>query len=267
MYKIGEFSKLSQIPVKTLRYYDAIGLLCPARVKRSGGYRSYRVEHLERLNRILAFKDLGFSLREIRGLLAEKVPSGQIREILQRKRAELERHVRRECARLARAEARLDLLERCSVTAMHDIAVRTTGAWLVASVRDTIRTHEECERLFEELDRHTTGHRQRRPRGAVWHACRNGAIDCEVFEFLPKPLESKGSLRVHEMPASHVASLIYHGDKDYMSAYHAIRSWIAASGIEIAGPKRELYLDSGSEDGESVTEIQFPLASGIDSVH
>jgi DNA-binding transcriptional MerR regulator len=266
MYKIGEFSKLSQIPVKTLRYYDAIGLLCPARIERSGGYRSYRVEHLERLNRILAFKDLGFSLREIRGLLADKVPSRQIREILRRKRNELVRHVRRECARLARAEARLDLLEQRNVTTTHDIAVRTTGVWLVASVRDTIRTHEECERLFEELDRHTntSGHRQR---GAIWHACRDGAIDCEAFEFLPKPLENKGRLRVHEMPARHVASLIYHGDKDYMSAYHAIRSWIAASGIEIAGPKREIYLDSGREDGESITEIQFPLASAIDSAH
>jgi effector-binding domain-containing protein len=151
---------------------------------------------------------------------------------------------------------------------MHDIAVRSTGVWLVASVRDTIRTHEECERLFEELDRHTntSGHRQRRQRGAIWHACRDGAIDCQAFEFLPKPLESKGRLRVHEMLARSVVSLIYHGDKDYMSAYHAIRSWITASGIEIAGPKREIYFDSGKEGDESVTEIQFPLASGIDSV-
>jgi DNA-binding transcriptional MerR regulator len=71
MYKIGDFSKLSHIPVKTLRYYDAIGLLRPVRIARPGGYRGYRAEHFERLNRILAFKDLGFSLRKIRGLLKD----------------------------------------------------------------------------------------------------------------------------------------------------------------------------------------------------
>jgi DNA-binding transcriptional MerR regulator len=72
MYKIGDFSKLSQIPVKTLRYYDEIGLLRPVRAQRSCSYRYYRAEHFERLNRILAFKDLGFSLREIRDLLSER---------------------------------------------------------------------------------------------------------------------------------------------------------------------------------------------------
>jgi DNA-binding transcriptional MerR regulator len=266
MYKIGDFSKLSQIPVKTLRYYDEIGLLRPGRIKHSSGYRCYRAEHFERLNRILVLKDLGFSLPEIRGLLAERVPPQQIREILRRKRDEMERHVYQESARLARAEARLDLLERGGTTTVHDVAVRTTGAWLVASVRDTIRTHEECERLFEELDRHTNGHRGRCQRGAVWHDC-NGAIDCEAFELLPDPIERKGRLQVHEMPPCRVASLIYRGDKDYMSAYHAIRSWIAASGIVIAGPKREIYLDNDNEDGESVTEIQFPVVDDIDSVH
>jgi DNA-binding transcriptional MerR regulator len=267
MYKIGDFSKLSQIPVKTLRYYDEIGVLCPARIERSGGYRYYRAEHFEQLNRILAFKDVGFSLREIRDLFAERVPSGQIREILRRKRNEMKRHVYWERARLARAEARLDLLELGSAMALHDIAVRTTGSWLVASVRDTIRTHEESEQLFEELDRHTGGHRERCQRGAVWHDCKDGAIDCEAFEFLIRPIESKGRLRVHEMPVQHVVSLIYRGDRDYMDAYHMIRWWMAASGIEIAGPKREIYLDGGSGDSESVTEIQFPIASGINSAH
>src|SRR5258707_373239 len=165
MYKIGDFSKLSQVPVRTLRYYDAIGLLRPARLKCSGDYRYYRAEHFERLNRILAFKDLGFSLREIRGLLSERVPSAQIREILRRKLNELREHMDLECARLERAEGRLDLLERVGVMAVHDIAVRPTGVWLVASVRDTIRTHEECERLFEELDYHIGRRRERLRRG------------------------------------------------------------------------------------------------------
>ena len=65
MFKIGEFSKLTQIPVKTLRYYDELGLLKPVEVDRFTGYRYYSAGQLPRLNRVLALKDLGFSLEQI----------------------------------------------------------------------------------------------------------------------------------------------------------------------------------------------------------
>ena len=65
MIKIGFFSKLSQVPVKTLRYYDQIGLLNPIEVDTFTGYRYYSVTQLPRLNRILALKDLDLSLEQI----------------------------------------------------------------------------------------------------------------------------------------------------------------------------------------------------------
>jgi effector-binding domain-containing protein len=63
------------------------------------------------------------------------------------------------------------------------------------------------------------------------------------------------------MTACRVASLIYRGENGYMSAYAAIRLWLATAGTKIVGPKREIYLDTGGEDGEPVTEIQFPITS------
>lgn len=66
MYKIGEFAKLSRIPVKTLRYYADIGLLPPKEVDPFTGYRFYSGGQLEAARQILALKELGFSLEEIR---------------------------------------------------------------------------------------------------------------------------------------------------------------------------------------------------------
>jgi len=63
MYRIGAFSMLTQIPIKTLRYYEEVGVLIPARVERATGYRYYEATQVERLNRILVYRDLGFSLR------------------------------------------------------------------------------------------------------------------------------------------------------------------------------------------------------------
>ena len=58
MIKIGDFSKLSLVSVKTLRYYDEVGLLAPVETDRSSGYRYYSLDQLPRLHRILALKDL-----------------------------------------------------------------------------------------------------------------------------------------------------------------------------------------------------------------
>mgnify|MGYP000426261962 CR=1 FL=1 len=66
MFKIGEFSKLSRISIRMLRHYDAIGLLAPARVDECTGYRSYRAKQFARLNRIVALKELGFTLDQVR---------------------------------------------------------------------------------------------------------------------------------------------------------------------------------------------------------
>ena len=69
MLRISEFSRLTMVPAKTLRYYDDIGLLKPMRVDEWTGYRYYSVEQLPRLNRILALKALGLSLEQIGRLL------------------------------------------------------------------------------------------------------------------------------------------------------------------------------------------------------
>src|SRR5512146_1577165 len=65
MIRIGDFSKLSRVSVKTLRFYDEMGLLKPIEVDRFTGYRYYEFDQLPRLYRILALKDLGFSLEEM----------------------------------------------------------------------------------------------------------------------------------------------------------------------------------------------------------
>jgi DNA-binding transcriptional MerR regulator len=261
MYRIGEFARLTQIPVKTLRYYDEIGLLRPARVERSTGYRYYTAAEVERLNRVLVFRDLGFPLREIRALVAENVPAGQIRDLLRARHDELERTVDRERARLARAAARLELIERSGHAAASEVAVREAGPRLVASVRDTLRSYEESEGLFDEIAREVGPHRQR---GALWHACEGGAraIDCEAFVLVPSRVRARGRVRVHELPGHLMASLVYRGEQDYAPAYTAMRAWLRVTGASVTGPKRELFLGSG-EDGRAVTEIQFPIAPRV----
>ena len=70
MFAIGEFARLGTISVRKLRHYDEIGLPAPPRVDPVTGYRSYAIAQLRDLNRIVALRGLGFSLAEVRLLLA-----------------------------------------------------------------------------------------------------------------------------------------------------------------------------------------------------
>ena len=259
MYTIGEFSRLCQVPIKTLRYYDGLGLLRPKSVNRATGYRYYEPAQLERLNRILVFKDLGFALHEIHELLAGNVPPAQVRALLREKRDDLQRRVSRERARLARVTARLDALDRCHGPAAHDVAVRHVGARLVASLRRPMPSYDACDGLFVELA-HRLGDRVAIDgRAAVWHHGA-AAIDCEAAVFLSAPIAPVPGLAVYEMPAHTAACLVYRGDGDGASAFAALYEWIASSGAATIGAKREVYLDVGGDE-EPVTEIQYPLAT------
>lgn len=70
-FKIGEFSKLNRVTVKTLRHYEEIGLLVPSQVDKWTGYRYYDVCQLGRMNTIRYLKELGFTLEEIGELFDE----------------------------------------------------------------------------------------------------------------------------------------------------------------------------------------------------
>lgn len=70
-FKIGEFSKLCQVTVKTLRHYEEIGLMIPVEVDEWTGYRYYDISQLRCMSRIVYLKQLGFSLEEISELFAD----------------------------------------------------------------------------------------------------------------------------------------------------------------------------------------------------
>lgn len=89
MFKIGDFSRLSFVTVKTLHYYDEIGLLKPVKVDRFTGYRYYSADQLPRLNYIVALKNLGLSLEEIGTMISNNLTPTQMRDlfILKKSRA------------------------------------------------------------------------------------------------------------------------------------------------------------------------------------
>src|ERR1700733_13604814 len=105
MFSTGEFARHGRVSVRMLRHYDAIGLLRPASVDPGTGYRLYAAGQLADLNRVIALKDLGFTLNQVQAILAESVSAAELRGMLRIRRAEIQSQIESEGARLAGVEA------------------------------------------------------------------------------------------------------------------------------------------------------------------
>jgi DNA-binding transcriptional MerR regulator len=280
MLKIGDFSKLSRVTVKTLRFYDEMGLLKPVQIDPSTGYRYYSVEQLPRLNRILAYKDLGFSLEQIRGLLDEEPPLSQVRNLLQLKQTEIQACLAEDQRRLERLEVRLRQIEFVDGSPQEDwmstyeVVIKNVEPLQAASVRGVIPNYDESEPIFDRLFDEVYGyvHRQGvRKVGcgiAIYHTAEGQENDIEVEAVAPiyEPLRGNESVCVYELPAiEEMACVVHHGSFATLGqAYRAVVSWIENNGYHIIGPCREIYLryERGGDQKNYVTEVQFPVSKG-----
>lgn len=270
MIRIGDFSKLSCVTVKTLRFYDEMGLLKPVRVDPSTGYRYYEFAQLPRLHRILALRDLGFSIESIRPLLEQDLGAEQIRGMLLLRQAEIRQKVTEEGERLERVTSWLSQIEQEDKVSEYDVVIKSMEPVRVASIRAVVPTPPNQGQLWVELGQYL-GRNRAHLTGlcfSLYHdeEHKEDNWDIEVCEAISGELEPSGRVQVKTLPASEKAACTVHkGPFTTISqAYDAILKWIDDNGYHITGPCREVYLtpcrDGSQTDPNTVTEIQFPVA-------
>jgi DNA-binding transcriptional MerR regulator len=137
MISIGDFARLGRVSVRMLRHYDALGLLRPEYVDPSSGYRYYRAAQLRRLNRIVALKDLGLQLDQVRVIVDEQVTGDQLRAMLRLRQAELEAQILEGRHRLDRVQARLRLIDAEETMTHPDVITKTVPAATVVGLTAT----------------------------------------------------------------------------------------------------------------------------------
>jgi effector-binding domain-containing protein len=269
VFKIGEFSKLSKVSVRALRHYDRLGLLAPADVDRWTGYRYYSASQLPRLNRIVALKEMGFSLDEVAALLDDDLTVEEMRGMLKAKRAELDGRLRDERERLARVEARLRLIEQEGKhMAEHDVVIKKVETVRAATLRDVIPSYPEQGHLWEELMSHLKSHdaKYSGPCFTMYHdeCYRESDVDAEVGQPVAGDVPETDRIKMRDVPgAERMACLIHKGPYDGLNAaYQVLTKWIDENGYRIVGPDREVYLEGSwatDDPNEYVTEVQFPV--------
>lgn len=271
MFKIGDFSKLSRVSVKTLRYYDEIGLLKPVGVDRFTRYRYYSAEQLPLLHRILGLKELGFSLEQVSRLLEGDLSPAQMQRMLALKQSEIENQMEQERTQLRRIQALLDELEQEGKMPDYEIVLKRVETQWVASVSGIIPSYDQSEpvfdRLFDSVYRYVCQKGGRNPGYgiALYYDTGENAESIPVEALIPlsSPIPAGEAVRVYQLPGMETAACVIHYGSfaSIGKAYQAIIAWIRLNGYQVSGPIRELYLryQRGGDQSQYVTEIQFPV--------
>ncbi|CAM3428726.1 MerR family transcriptional regulator [Kibdelosporangium persicum] len=261
MFSIGDFAKYGRVSVRMLRHYDAIGVLRPAHVDQSSGYRYYAAEQLTRLNRLIALKDLGFSLQQAGVILDEEVSVEQLRGMLRLRRMELRTAVTETAARLARVEARLRSIETEGSMA-DDIVIKSLPPMRLATLTAVAESFEPHHigpvvgPMFAslcELVSNPAG-----PGLARYEEGDDGTI--VVHAGFPVTADVSGA-RMVDLPAvERAATVVHHGSMDdVLPTAQALARWIDAHGYRALELPRELSIDCPEDRGEWVTELQVPI--------
>ncbi|MEU8413141.1 MerR family transcriptional regulator [Amycolatopsis japonica] len=268
MFGIGDFAKHGRVSVRMLRHYDAIGLLRPAHVDPFSGYRSYTGEQLARLNRVIALKDLGFTLTQVQEILDAEIGVDELRGMLRLRRAELEAAIAADEARLKAVEARLRSIESEGTMPSEDVVVKSLPAVRVAELTGTAAgyVNEEIGPVVQGLYKQLFGALGPITPSGPLIAYYEDDPDGErvlIHAAVPISAETDGTegfstVRLAEVATA--ATILHRGSMEtVLSSYQALAKWVDAHGYRANGPAREFYLDCPDDGDQWVTELQQPI--------
>ncbi|MDP2844299.1 MAG: MerR family transcriptional regulator [Acetobacterium sp.] len=255
---------MNRVTIKALRHYDEIGLLKPATIEKFTGYRYYTSEQLPLLHQILALREMGFTLDEIK-----KIQGGTPeKDLLLQKRLELLKRIAQDTLRLSQVESYL--VKNDDESAGYHVILKELPQVIVASLRTTIPNYNA---LFSVVP----------PMGAemerlgcvcavpeycfnIYHdgEYRETDVDVEICEAVTAAQEDSEMLKFKVIERVENAACVLHKGpyEGFPNAYNAVLKWVERNGYEIIDHPRESYIDgvwNKDSAADWLTEIQFPV--------
>lgn len=263
---IGDFSRMTYLSVKALRHYHDIGLLEPADVDASTGYRLYRPDQVATAQVIRRFRDLGMPLDHVKAVLDAPDVASRNQAIV----AHLERMERQlEDTQATVASLRTLLEQRAPAISPLQVSFRSMSEVTAVAIQERVSMDDSVQwwmSAFTELHRvvRRDGLERTGPDGALWFNDFFEAESGDVVAFVPVRDGARGAGRVQDyvVPAAELAVTVHDGPfEDIDQTYGALGTWVAENAIAVEGPIREYYLPTGDMDDlvAHVTEVCWPV--------
>lgn len=271
MFQIGEFSKITQVSIRMLRYYDQNNLLHPAYVDAESGYRLYTADQIDRLQKIVRYRDFGFGVKEIAELLKCK-SADELSEMMHKQIEKTQEEIELARKRLIDLKSFLQDTEDKKETPGISIVLRSIPESHCLTLRRRARDYY-CEAdMWQEFMPFARG-LENNPCFTLYHDLdyREEDVDIEVcveapdLFVLPSEAPVNGALSLRTIPGIvNAASFIVYGPySNIAGAYKQFAYWIESHPeYRMAGASRQIcHVSYGQTDDESkfVTEMLIPL--------
>jgi len=241
MYQIGSFSKIVGMSVKTLRYYHEIGLLVPAEVDETSGYRYYTETEFVRADRIRFLKNYRFTLPEIKEVLDHITDESDLQAYLEEKNTQLDMQVRelRKVQKEIKAHLDQEVLIMTERTYTFDLV--TLESQEVASIRYKGR-YDNMGQYIQKLYKAVGGSAAGAP-FALYYDEEYKEEDADIEVCVPvKKHVSKGDVTSRVLEGSKFLVTTHVGPYDEIHhAYKAITDEVVKRELQTTVPSREIY--------------------------
>ena len=269
MLKIGEFSKLSRVSIRSLRRYDDAGLLPPASIDPITGYRYYSERQLPTANRIRALRDMGFPLIVIREMLNCYGDFDVLERRLLLQRASVLEGIETAQKRLRLLDTALERLRKDEIMMKYDVTVKTLPERQVASVRQILPNYDREGDLWGIYCQETAGMNIQDGDPALCTAVfydgefKDRDVDVEIRKSVVGTYSDTEHVKFKLVPAVQVASATFRGSYDQIGAVNeAVAAWVEDNGWTFDGLFFNIYHVSPHETrnpDEFVTEVCYPV--------
>lgn len=265
MIKIGEFSQINKITVKTLRLYDKLGILKPKFVDKFNGFRYYDSDQLLLVQKIISLKQIGFSLSEIALILEDGI---DFLKKLKLKEIEIGHDIDVNKEKISRIKSYINSIKK-EKNMNYDVVIKELPEVIVASRRLIIKDYNELFQVAPEMGEmmKSQGLKCLIPEYCfnIYHdgEYKEKNIDVEICEAVVAAGTETKDLKFKTFGAVKAACILHKGPYETLGkSYGILINWLKDNNYEPADFFRESYID-GCWNKESpndwLTEIQVPI--------
>lgn len=272
MFRIGEFSKLARVSIRTLRHYDEIGLLVPDQVGPENGYRYYSAQQLSQIARIQLLREMGIGLQTIGQMLQQLQNPHELERFLALQQLQLKDQQQELQHRIALVQSAIDRLRKEQNMSLFHVEKKIFPAMQVAALRRVIPCYEQEGELWKEmrqaLRQWGAEGQMSEKKGLMTVYYDEGfcerEVDVEIRSVISGSFSDCQNVQFKTIPSITAATAMLNGRHDQVGQVYAeIARWVEQNGCRIKGPMFNIYHVSPAMDPNPdhwVTEVCVPLA-------
>lgn len=269
MFKIGEFSKLSQVSIRMLRYYDEVGLLKPAVIDEISGYRLYSIEQFQDIAKIVFLRDLKFSTKDIL-MLIDKDNKQDIVNQLDSHKQKLREEIINQLKLIDQIDLAIHDVNQDKLHIDYNITFKSIHSYPVLSLRGIVENYYHEGELWDKLGKFISKHKVEVTNDMEVSLYHNDEFDCDGVDI-------EICVSVKHMEEDHnefhykilegfdkVACIMVYGPyRNIASVYYEFATWLEAHPqYEMYGISRQIShkgVHNSDDSQQYITEIQIPV--------